>query len=235
MTIINLLLATISFFCTTWWDSVNDYCCDEYESVNFVWWDFACCNEYWDELLRKYVDNVFCIVSRNVRCDLRNAIQICLLLKLSVTIRSRDHAWSFHRQFFWLFNLVLTNEACLSSIIEWRMLVLDSSSDVYDETSLNLTRHLIKLIVSDSSNLTKVTHQTWWVKTSSHQIWRRRLIKLDEWKRHLIKSDSSNLMTSSHQIFEKRDSFFIFWWVVFCSDTWYEELSLAENHHFVRR
>jgi hypothetical protein len=74
----------------------------------------------------------------------------------------------------------LTNDACLFSIIEWRMLVFDSSSDVYDETSLNLTRHFIKFIVSDSSNLTKAIHQTWWVKTSSHQIWRKRFIKFDD-------------------------------------------------------
>jgi hypothetical protein len=40
----------------------------------------------------KYVDNVFCVVSRNVKYDLKNAIQICLLLKLFVTIRFRDHA-----------------------------------------------------------------------------------------------------------------------------------------------
>jgi hypothetical protein len=53
----------------------------------------------------------------------------------------------------------LTNDACLFSIIEWRMLVLDSSNDVYDETLLNLTRHFIKFIVSDFSNLTKAIHQ----------------------------------------------------------------------------
>jgi hypothetical protein len=132
----------------------------------------------------------------------------------------------------------LTNDACLFLIIEWRMLILDLSSDVYDEMSLNLTRHFIKFIVSDSSNLTKATHQTWWMKTSFHQIWRKRLIKLDEWKRHFIKfdeSDSLNLMTSFHQIFEKKDTFFIFWWVVFCNDIWYEELIFAENHRFMRR
>jgi hypothetical protein len=74
----------------------------------------------------------------------------------------------------------LTNDACLFSIIEWRMLVFDSSSDVYNEALLNLTKHFIKLIVSDSSNLTKAIHQTWWVKTSSYQIWRKRFIKLDD-------------------------------------------------------
>jgi hypothetical protein len=211
MTIISFLLAAIFFFCTIWWDSVNNHCCDEYESVSSFWWDFACCSEYWDELLRKYADNVFCVVSRNVKCDLRDAIQICFLLRLSVTIHSRDHAWSFHRQFFWLSSFVLTNDACLFSIIEWRMFILDSSSDVYDETSLNLIKHLIKLIVSDSSNLTKAIHQTWCVKTSSHQIWRERLIKLDEWKRHLIKSDESDSSIWWHhliKLWEEKQSFY---------------------------
>jgi hypothetical protein len=53
---------------------------------------------------------------------------------------------------------------------------------------------------SDSSNLTKAT--------SSHQV---------EWARHLIK------------FFEQTDSFFTFWWAIFCSDTWCEKLSLAES------
>jgi hypothetical protein len=44
--------------------------------------------------------------------------------------------------------------------------------------------------------------------TSSHQV---------ESARHLIK------------FFEKTDSFSTFWWAIFCSDTWCEELSLAEN------
>jgi hypothetical protein len=117
----------------------------------------------------------------------------------------------------------LTNDACSFSIIEWRMPVLDLSSDVYNETS-SLTRHFIKLEKSDSSNLTKATHQTWWVKTSFHQIWRKRLIKLDD----VISLSRTN--ASSHQTFEKKDSFFIFWWTIFCSDTWWKKLSLAENH-----
>jgi hypothetical protein len=44
--------------------------------------------------------------------------------------------------------------------------------------------------------------------------------------------------TSSHQVesachfiklFEKTDSFSTFWWAIFCSDIWCEELSLAES------
>jgi hypothetical protein len=111
-----------------------------------------------------------------------------------------DH---FILNFFDCLILFLTNDACLFSIIKWRMFFLDLSSDVYDETSLNLTKHFIKFFVSDSSNLSKAIHQTWWVKTSSHQIWRKRFIKLDD----VI---SSNLMTSSHQTFEKKDNFSIF-------------------------
>jgi hypothetical protein len=161
-------------------------------------------------------------------------------LRLSETIRSRDHAWSFHRQFCWSFNftfdewrmLILdyrVTYAC-SRFVERRMSVLDLSSDVYDETSLNLTKHFIKLIVSNSSNLTRATHQIWWVKTSSHQIWRKRLIKFDE--RNVISSSRTN--ASSHQTFEKKDSLFIFWWANFCSDTWCEKLNLAKDSFCVK-
>jgi hypothetical protein len=169
--------------------------------------------------LRKYADNVFCVLSRNVRCDLRNAIQICSLQRLFEMIHSRDHAWSSHRQFFFFFfwssslifdkwrMLILdyrVTYACSRSV-ERRMFVLDLSSDVWDETSLNLTRHFIKFVVSDSLNLTKATHQTWWKKR--HLIkWRKRLIKLDE-------SDvisSSQISASSHQTFWKDRQFLYF-------------------------
>jgi hypothetical protein len=132
-----------------------------------------------------------------------------------------------------------------SSLIfnEWRMLILDyrvtyvcSRSverrlwwDVkFDEASHQTwEERLIKLDESDSSNLMSEktsSHQTWWMKTSSHQIWRKRLIKLDD----VISSSRTN--ASSHQTFEKRDSFSTFWWAIFCSDIWCEELSLAQNH-----
>jgi hypothetical protein len=125
---------------------------------------FASCLEMWDLIW-----------------EMRFRFVLCL--RLFETIRSRDHAWSSHRQFCWSFNLIfLTNDACLFSIIEWRIFVLDLSSDVYDETSLNLTKHLIKLIVSDSSNL-----------MSENVI-------------------SSNLTKTTHQTFEKKDSFSTFWW-----------------------
>jgi hypothetical protein len=89
----------------------------------------------------------------------------------------------------------LANDACLFSIIEWRMFVLDLSSDVYDEMS-SLTRRLIKFDENDSSNLTKATHQT--------------LMK----KRHFIKFDekiiSSNLSSSFHQTFWEERQFLYF-------------------------
>jgi hypothetical protein len=146
--------------------------CDEYESVSFLWWDFACCSEYWDELLRKYADNVFCVVSRNVRCDLRNAIQICSLLKWSVTIRSRDHAWSSHRHFDeWRMSILDYRVTYICSRFVKRRLWWDVIK--LDETfHQTLCERLIKLDESDSSNLmsenvissnlTKATHQTWW-------------------------------------------------------------------------
>jgi hypothetical protein len=171
--------------------------------MNSLWWRFTCCNEYWDELLRKYADNVFCVVSRNVRCDLKNTIQICLLLEI---VWNDSFSWScliisssivFDR----LISL-LTNDACIFSIIEWRMFVLDLSNDVYDETSF--MKHLIKLEKNDSSNLTKATHQ----------IWRKRFIKTWREQRHLIKFDdsviSSNLRSSSHQTFEETNDFSTF-------------------------
>jgi hypothetical protein len=100
---------------------------------------------------------------------------------------------------------LLVNDACSFLIIKWRMPVLDLSSDVYDETSrlteyLIKVRRLIKLDGSDSSNLTK---------------------------KDVI---SSNLRSSSHQTFEKKDNLSTFWWAISCSDTWCEELSLAEDH-----
>jgi hypothetical protein len=150
---------------------------------------FASCLEMWDVIWEMRFKFVFC-------------------LRLFETIRSRDHAWSSHHQFCWSSSLIfLTSDACSFSIIEWRMPVFGLSSGVYDETSLNLTKHLIKLIVSDSSNLTK------------------RLIKLDEWKHHLIKSDEDD----SSNFWEERQSFYFLMSKNFCSDTWCEKLSLAED------
>jgi hypothetical protein len=120
-------------------------------------------------------------------------------LKRFVFVIMLDH---FIVSFFDRLVSLLTNDACSFSIIEWRMFVLDLSSDFYDETLL--MKHLIKLKKSDSSNLTKATHQ----------IWRKRLIKTWWEQRHLIKLDdsviSSNLRSSSHQTFEETDDFSTF-------------------------
>ncbi len=127
------------------------------------------------------------------------------MTRLFETIHSRDHAWSFHRQFFWSSNLTFDEWRMLildyrvmyvySRSVERRMFILDLSSDVYDETSLNLTRHLIKFVVSDSLNLTKAIHQIWWMKTFSyqmtkaiHQTWRK--------QRHLIKSNQRVILSN---------------------------------------
>jgi hypothetical protein len=181
--------------------------------MNSFWWKFICCSEYWDCLLRKYANNVFCVLSQNVRCDLRNAIQICSLQRLFerfILVIMLDHLIV---NFFWSFSLTFSEWRMLildywvtyvcSRSVERRMFVLDFSSEVYDETS-SLTKHLIKvrrlikLDESDSSNLTwKDVISSKLTKASSHQTWDRHLIKL----------------------FEKRDNLFTFWWAISCSDT----------------
>jgi hypothetical protein len=197
--------------------------------MSFFWWGFTCCSECWDCLLREYANNVFCVLSRNVRCDLRNAIQICLLQKLSewfVLVIMLDHLIV---SFFW---------SSSSTFSEWRMPILDYqvtyacprlSSDVCLFSicrAASMMRHRAWWSISskwdDSSNLTKATHQTWRKETSSHQSWRRR---------HLIKFE----IVVSSNFWEERQ-FSTFWWAISCSDTWCEELSFAEDHfRFVRK
>ncbi len=176
---------------------------------------------------------MFCVLSRSVKCDLRNAIQICSLQKLFETIHSRDHAWSSHRQFFWSSSLTLD---------EWRMLILD-----YRVTYVCF-RSVERRLWCDV-RLDEASHQTWrerFIKLdeASHQTWRERLIKLDE-------SDSLNLTkeTSSHQTWRKRHLIKLeivissnFWkerqsFYFLMSDLmqrrviwWYEKLNLAEDH-----
>jgi hypothetical protein len=166
---------------------------------------FAFCLEVWDVIWKMRFKFALC------RDCLRRFILVIMLDHLIVNFS--DRLVSF-----------LTNDACSFSIIEWRMSVLDLSSDVYDATSdltkhfikldesdsSNLTKHLIKLDENDSSNLTKATHRTWRK--------RRHLIKLDE---SVI---SSNLRSSSHQTFEKRDSLSTFWWAISCNDAWYDDI-----------
>jgi hypothetical protein len=61
-----------------------------------------------------------------------------------------------------------------SRFIERRIFVFDWSSDVYDETSLNLTKHFIKFDESDSSNLTNENVILSSLTKATHQIWRTR-------------------------------------------------------------
>jgi hypothetical protein len=93
----------------------------------------------------------------------------------------------------------LADDACLFSIIKWRMSVLD-----YQVTYV-CSRSVERRLWWDVE-LDETSHQS----ETTHQTWRKRLIKLDEKGRHLIKVDedviSSNLRSSSHQTFEKRDS-----------------------------
>jgi hypothetical protein len=159
--------------------------------MSFFWWEFTCCNECWDCLLRKYVNNVFCVLFRNVKCDLKNAIQICFLQKLFewfILVIMFNH---FIVNFFWSLNFIFS---------EWRMLILD---------------YQVTYVCSRF-----VERRLWWdvrLDETSYQAWRKRLIRLDEWKRHLIKSDesdssnlmsenviSSNLTKATHQIWRKR-------------------------------
>ncbi len=110
------------------------------------------------ELLRKYVNNVFCVLYRSVRCDLRNATQICFLQRLFerfILVIMLDHLIvNFSDRLVSL----LANDACSFSIIEWRMSVLDLSNDVCSFSIFRATfwrERLIKFDESDSSNLTK--------------------------------------------------------------------------------
>jgi hypothetical protein len=137
-----------------------------------------------------------CLETWNVIWEMRFRFILCL--KLFKTIRSRDHAWSSHRQFFifffwssslafdeWHAHSRLSSNVCLFSICR---------------TTFMMRRRLWNI----SSNLRKTTHQTW----------RKRLIKIWREQRHLIKLDdnviSSNLRSSSHQTFEKTDDFSTF-------------------------
>jgi hypothetical protein len=162
---------------------------------------FAFCLEMWNVIWEMRFRFVLC------RNCLRRFILVIMLDHLIVSFSDRLAS-------------LLTSDACSFSIIEWRMSVLDLSSDVYDETS-SLTRHLIKFDESISSNLTRATHQ----------IWRKRLIKLDE--KDVISSNfdesviSSNLRSSSHQTFEKKSTLSTFWWAISCNNAWYEKENLV--------
>ncbi len=116
---------------------------------------------------------MFYVLSRNVKCDLKNAIQICFLQKLFerfILVIMLDHL------------IVNFSDRLVSFFSEWRMLILD-----YWMTHVYFRFVERRLWWSDSSNMTKTIYQIWRKKhhfiksdekTSFHQIWRKRLIKL---------------------------------------------------------
>ncbi len=131
---------------------------------------FASCLEMWDVIWEMRFRFVSC-------------------LKLFKTIRSRDHAWSSHRQFFWSSSLTFD---------EWRMLILDYRVTYvcsrlverrlwWDVIKLDETSHqsrcerLIKLDESDSSNLMSENVISSNLTKAAHLTWRK--------KRYLIKSN----------------------------------------------
>jgi hypothetical protein len=103
------------------------------------------------------------------KCDFR----FSFLQKVFLWIRSRDNAWSSHRLCF----------DCSTRIFsKWR-----TKSNLIFRDDKNLTRRLIKFDESDSSNLTKATHQTWY--EWFHQTW------LNDFSSNLTDDISSNLMS----------------------------------------
>ncbi len=169
--------------------------------------DATCCED---------ANNVFCVLSRNVRCDREMRLQIFSFAEISLWICSRDHAWSSHRLCF----------DCLTRIFS-RWLMLDESSSDLDENdssnmsdissnlisdvSSNLTRCISsKLINNISSNLMMISHQTWWI--TSQQVWWLYLIKLwravshETWWRYFIKLDDDISSNST------RNLFVLLWW-----------------------
>ncbi len=102
------------------------------------------------------------------KCDFK----FSLLQKVFLWICSCDHAWSSHRLCF----------DCSTRIFSrWR-----TKLNSIFRSDKSLTRRLIKLDESDSSNLTKAIHQTWYER--SHQTW------LNHFSSNLTDDISSNLM-----------------------------------------
>jgi hypothetical protein len=102
-------------------------------------------------------------------CDFR----FFLLQKVFLWIRFRDHAWSSHRLCF----------DCLTRIFSrWR-----TKFNSIFRSDRDLTKRLIRFDESDSSNLTKATHQTWYER--SRQIW------INDFSSNLTDDISSNVMS----------------------------------------
>jgi hypothetical protein len=175
--------------------------------------DATCCED---------VNNVFYVLSRNVKCDRNMRFQIFFLAEIFLWNRSRDHAWSFHRLCF----------DCLTRVFSrWLMLNENDSSNLDENDSLNMNDISLILISDVSSNLTKcissnlinnissnlmtIFHQTWWI--TSQQVWWLYLIKFwraishQTWWWYLIKFDD-DISSNSTKIL------FVFLWWAFLSD-----------------
>jgi hypothetical protein len=156
------------------------------------------CDEYWwNDLLREYVENMFCVL---FRCEMwfEKYDTNFFMQRLFVTIRSRDFVWSFHRQCFDFlvsiqrvtyvrFRFVKRrmcswwddSNDCISS--NWKRFIIWKRfrSDSDNRISLNCER-FIKSDESNSSSLMRITRECWWNKISSnlwkieksHQTWR---------------------------------------------------------------
>jgi hypothetical protein len=137
--------------------------------------------------LREYIDNLFafCLEMWDVIWKMRFRFVFCK------NCLSDSFSWSC---------LIISSSVIFDRLVslfsEWRMLILDYR--VTHVCSRSVERHLWE---SDSSNMTKASHQTWWKKrhlikfdekASSHQIWRKRLIKLSKRETILLFSDKQS-------------------------------------------
>jgi hypothetical protein len=107
--------------------------------------------------------------------------------------------------------------------------------NVIDETSHQIWRkRFINLDENDSSNLMNENVISSNDESDSLNLMNENVISSND------ENDSSNLTkaTSFHQVesarhfikfFKKINKSFIFWWAIFCSDTWCEKFNLAEN------
>ncbi len=136
MTIISFFARSNLLFLHDLWSSSNQRFIVDDERAS----EFLLKINYWDDLLWEYACNVFCVLSRNVRCDLRDTIQIfscrSFLWLFAVIIRSRlCEIWSekydtqfSHAEMVWDDSF---SWSCLiiSSLVFW-LLSLNSATDV---------------------------------------------------------------------------------------------------------
>ncbi len=147
-----------------------------HDLVNFSKENRYCDEYWWDDLLRKYVDNVFCVL---FRCEMwsEKYDTDLLMQKLFVMIRFRDLAWSFHHQCFDCLISIQRVMYARSRFVKRRMCFWWSDSD--DRISSNWERFIIwERLKSDSNNRILLNCE--------------RFIKFDE-------NDSSSLMRTTRE------------------------------------